>query len=64
MRRGEWKYGLAAFLLVLGISGGITYGVAAMESRTYNRLTCSDTTWWDALWVELRVDCQAQRCEP
>jgi hypothetical protein len=26
-----------------------------MESRTYNRLTGADTTWWDALWVELRV---------
>ena len=28
------------------------------EARTYNRLTGSHVTWWDALWVELRVmDC-------
>lgn len=26
-----------------------------MESKTYNKLTGADTTWWDALWVELRV---------
>lgn len=25
------------------------------ESQTYNRLTGAHTTWWDALWVELRV---------
>lgn len=28
---------------------------AQMESDTYNRLTHAQTTWWDALWVELRV---------
>lgn len=28
---------------------------AQMESRTYNRLTGAETTTWDALWVELRV---------
>jgi hypothetical protein len=26
-----------------------------MESDTYNRLTGAHTTWWDAVWVELRV---------
>ena len=25
------------------------------ESSTYNRLTGSETTTWDAMWVELRV---------
>lgn len=25
------------------------------ESRTYNKLTGANTTTWDALWVELRV---------
>ena len=28
---------------------------AKMESETYNRLTGAHTIWWDALWVELRV---------
>jgi hypothetical protein len=26
-----------------------------MESATFNRLTGAHTTWWDAVWVELRV---------
>lgn len=26
-----------------------------MESRTYNKLTGAHTTWFDAIWVELRV---------
>lgn len=26
-----------------------------MESKTYNKLTGAHTTWWDAAWVELRV---------
>jgi hypothetical protein len=26
-----------------------------MESATFNRLTGAHTTWWDAAWVELRV---------
>jgi ABC-type spermidine/putrescine transport system permease subunit II len=30
----------------------------SMESRTYNRLTGASTTWWDAVWVELRVQDQ------
>ena len=29
-----------------------------MESKTYNKLTGARTTWWDALWVELRVQDQ------
>ena len=29
---------------------------AKFESATYNKLTGAETTWWDALWVELRVN--------
>jgi hypothetical protein len=30
---------------------------ARMEANTFNKLTGrTDVTWWDALWVELRVD--------
>ena len=42
---------LAVFLLLVVFS----LFAANMESRTYNRLTGSKTTWWDACWVELRV---------
>lgn len=30
----------------------------SMESKTYNKLTGANTTWWDAMWVELRVQDQ------
>lgn len=33
---------------------------AVHESRTYNKLTGANTTAWDALWVELRVEGQTQ----
>lgn len=29
---------------------------AKMESDAYNRITGAHTTWWDALWLELRVN--------
>lgn len=34
---------------------------AYMESRTYNKLTGANTTWFDALWVELRVQDQPKK---
>jgi hypothetical protein len=38
----------AAGLCLVGFS-------AYMQSETYNKLTGAKTTWWDAIWVELRV---------
>ena len=40
-----------AFMIALAI------GVASakMESDAYNRLTGANTTWWDAIWLDLRV---------
>jgi hypothetical protein len=29
---------------------------ASQESKTYNKLTGKNTTTWDAMWVELRVE--------
>ena len=44
-------FGIAAVLLLTA-----TWLIPAyFESSTYNRLTGAETTWWDALWVELRV---------
>jgi hypothetical protein len=34
---------------------------ASMESHTYNKLTGANTTWWDALWVELRVQDKTEK---
>jgi len=40
------------FLVVVSL---ITIVSFHMESATFNRLTGAHTTWWDAVWVELRV---------
>ena len=47
--------------LVVGFSAVLIFGSlfsAHMESETYNKLTGAHTTWWDALWVELRIQAQ------
>ncbi len=53
-RSGERSYWMiyAAFFLV---SIGCWVAHSYYESETYNRLTGAHTTWWDAMWVELRV---------
>ena len=50
-------------LIVLAIIGIILAGVLQpyFESRAYNRLTGAHTTYWDALWLELRVQDQPQK---
>lgn len=42
-------------VVVFGLLGMGVLFVSFMESHTYNRLTGADTTWWDALCVDLRV---------
>lgn len=46
---------LLAIVLILVAIPLITFIQASQESKTYNKLTGTSTTWWDALWVELRV---------
>jgi len=46
---------VSTVVLTLTLALGVACVRANMESKTYNRLTGADTTWWDALWVELRV---------
>jgi hypothetical protein len=49
------KLQVAFIILALISIPLILAGAAYMESSTYNKLTGAETTWWDALWVELRV---------
>ena len=43
-------------LVIIFLLGGVAVFVQAkMESATFNKLTGAQTTWWDAMWVELRV---------
>jgi hypothetical protein len=43
-------------LLVIAIPAGLAFFSAVQESAAYNRLTGARTTWWDAMWVQLRVE--------
>jgi hypothetical protein len=42
-------------ILFFSLIGGVVFFQAHMEAKTYNKLTGSNATWWDAMWVELRV---------
>ena len=46
--------------VVVALIGTAVFAIMqpVMESKTYNKLTGAHTTWWDALWVELRVQDQ------
>ena len=56
----EW---LPFVVLVVGLVTipAFVFGQAYMESSTFNHLTGSHTTWFDALFVELRVQEAPQR---
>lgn len=56
----EWCVNLSIFLIILGLLAA-AFIQPVMESRTYNKLTGANTTWWDAVWVELRVQDQPQK---
>lgn len=45
--------GVIVLILLASIAAG--FFQAAMEAATYNRLTGSNVSAWDALFVELRV---------
>ena len=46
---------LLIIIIAIVIGLGRMFMQPVMESRTYNKLTGAKTTWWDAVWVELRV---------
>lgn len=56
-RRRVWM-DVAAAILIVGGLGGFWVFSSSMEARTYNRLTDSDVTTWEAMWSQLRVDCR------
>jgi hypothetical protein len=45
----------AILLAVAAIALALAWVQAHNESRVYNKLTGANTTTWDAMWVELRV---------
>jgi hypothetical protein len=54
MKRLNWTIFGVIIAVILVISATL-FIQPYMESKTYNKLTGAKTTWWDALWVELRV---------
>lgn len=55
------KKKLYVALIAFAVVYGIWYVIAfpyIREAATYNKLTGLDASWWDAIWVELRVDCK------
>ena len=44
----------AAIVSAIGWVG--LFGSSFMEARAFNRITGSDVTTWEAVWVNLRVD--------
>jgi len=57
---------LVALMVVFALIGGPAFAIYSfhMESATFNRLTGAHTTWWDAAWVELRVQQAPQTTSP
>lgn len=44
------------FVVSVFVSLFVAFGIVPYnEARTYTRLTGKNVSWWDALWVELRV---------
>lgn len=46
---------LAAVSSPVSLPLGIWVIQSALESRAYNHITGADTTTWEAMWTELRV---------
>lgn len=44
--------------LFIGIIGLFWVLPASIEARAYNRVTGSDVTTWEAMFLRLRVDCR------
>lgn len=48
---------IVSMAIIIALCGALAMACIQpfMESRTYNNLTGAKTTWWDAIWVELRI---------
>ena len=57
-RRIDWLWDLLpvwATLATLFVAAGAWIVQSHFEARAFNRVTGSDVSTWDAMWVELRV---------
>jgi hypothetical protein len=43
------------FIGFIAVLLAVWWGKSTMEAAAYNRITGSDVSTWDAMWVELRV---------
>lgn len=48
--------GIVLFILGgLVVAVGIWVGMSHMEAKSYNKVTGSTVSTWDAMWIDLRV---------
>jgi hypothetical protein len=47
-------FGFLIFVMGIGLMGWVTK--SHFESKSYNNITGSNTSTWEAMWVELRVE--------
>lgn len=64
-RPGGFKWseiGLVALTIIGAMVFAISmwYVQASIESSTYNRLTGGNVTVWEAMWTNIRVDCNGR----
>jgi hypothetical protein len=52
---------LVLIVLITLLNFGWMWICASQEAATYNKITGTSVTTWDALWVELRVDSQPKK---
>ena len=52
-----WKEVIIAPLIIILLAVLLGFYGATVEQSTYNRITGNDVTWWEAVWTNLRVDC-------
>lgn len=54
---GKEKFTITELLIIVAIISLLVIPPISwhFESKAYNRLTGAKTTWWDAVWLELRV---------
>jgi len=53
----EWLINIFIVLGIFFIIGFILTLPARFEANSYNKLTGGQASTWDAIWVQLRVDC-------
>lgn len=50
-------------ITVVALIAGFAVFAATQEAASYRRFCNTQVTWWDALWLDLRID-ECKKCAP